>query len=384
MAVFNDVLTTEGQRFLMKMLSGETQNIQFTKLVLGDGNASGDLKAITAPVHAVAEVAIDSVTLSAQNDVTITAIFRNTDITEGFYMREKAIFATDGTEEVLVLYSNAGSLAEYIEPSTSEVYEKIFRSVLLFNQSDNVNITVDNVGYTTIIDFNAHLEDFNNPHKVTKEQIGLGNVDNKTINNQTPEFMESSNLTELSSGDTISVTLGKIAKALKDFISHIGLVASSSILGHIKIGTGLTMSSGTASVKLSDSLTLDDSYTAATSKAVSMLNANLAYQSIDDKITINATNAVSASGYTENGNIVIRISVKAGLKGILLIGKINDINFCPRSEITGIPHIGNSDLDEGKILAPALGETGNMTVWIKNELLTHETIMFTYPKRLLT
>ncbi|RDY25848.1 hypothetical protein, partial [Lachnotalea glycerini] len=83
MAVFDDVLTTEGQRFLMKMLSGETQNIQFTRLVLGDGSTSADLKSIVSPIHQVAEVAIDSVTISAQNDVTITAIFKNTDITEG-------------------------------------------------------------------------------------------------------------------------------------------------------------------------------------------------------------------------------------------------------------------------------------------------------------
>lgn len=325
MAVFNDVLTTEGQRFLMKMLSGETQNIQFTKLVLGDGNASGDLKAITAPVHAVAEVAIDSVTLSAQNDVTITAIFRNTDITEGFYMREKAIFATDGTEEVLVLYSNAGSLAEYIEPSTSEVYEKIFRSVLLFNQSDNVNITIDDVGYTSIIDFNAHLEGYND---------------------------------------------------------HIGRVATGANLGHIKIGEGLQMSNGAASVKLTDDLDMDDSTTALSAAGGKKINANLAYQSINDKISINTANAISATGYVENGGIVIRVVIRPGIKGILLIGQITDISFRPRIAVTGVPHIGNSDQDDNKILAPAIEEDGNMTVWLKSELITHETIMFAYPKKI--
>lgn len=299
MAVFDDVLTTEGQRFLMKMLSGETQNIRFTKLVLGDGNTSADLKTITAPVHAVAEVPIESVILSAQNDVTITAVFRNNDLEEGFYMREKAIFATDGVKEVLVLYANAGSLAEYIEPSTSEVYEKILRSILLFSQSDNVNLTVDDVGYTSTVDFHAHLSDYSNPHKVTKEQVGLGNIENKTINNQIPTFTESSNLVELSSGDTLSATIGKIAKAIKDFISHISLVGSSSVLGHIKIGTGISVTNGTASVKLTDSVNTTDSTTALSATGAKSINDSKAPNSHASTATTYGTGNTNNYGHVK-------------------------------------------------------------------------------------
>lgn len=251
MAVFDDVLTTEGQRFLMRMLAGEIKNVEFTKLVLGDGSTSADLRSVTQPVHGVASVNIDSVVISAQNDVTITAVFKNTDISEGFYMREKALFASDGIEEVLVLYANAGSLAEFIEPSSSEVYEKIIRSIILFSQSDNVNITVKDSGYANLMDFENHINNYNNPHKVTKEQVGLGNIENLSINDQAPTFVESETLTELNSGDKLSVALGKTAKAIKDFINHITTVATESTLGHIKIGKGLQAKEGVTSVDLS-------------------------------------------------------------------------------------------------------------------------------------
>ena len=53
-----------------------------------------------------------------------------------------------------------------------------------------------NSGNTTITDnLTKHIEDFNNPHKVTKEQVGLGNVDNtsdldKPISNATQEALD--------------------------------------------------------------------------------------------------------------------------------------------------------------------------------------------------
>ena len=53
-----------------------------------------------------------------------------------------------------------------------------------------------NSGNTTITDnLTKHIENFNNPHKVTKEQVGLGNVDNtsdldKPISNATQEALD--------------------------------------------------------------------------------------------------------------------------------------------------------------------------------------------------
>lgn len=56
---------------------------------------------------------------------------------------------------------------------------------------------------------------------LTPANIGLGNVANVTPNNQTITYSETKNLTQLSSGEALSVAFGKIAKAVTDFISHV-------------------------------------------------------------------------------------------------------------------------------------------------------------------
>ena len=67
----------------------------------------------------------------------------------------------------------------------------------------------------------AHAENTNNPHNVTAEQVGLGNVPNKATNDLQPTYAKASTLTALSNGERLSVAFGKIAKAIADLIAHI-------------------------------------------------------------------------------------------------------------------------------------------------------------------
>lgn len=57
---------------------------------------------------------------------------------------------------------------------------------------------------------------------LTKSDVGLSNVPNRSTNNQTPTYTVASALAELVSGEKLSVAMGKIAKAIVDLISHIG------------------------------------------------------------------------------------------------------------------------------------------------------------------
>lgn len=56
---------------------------------------------------------------------------------------------------------------------------------------------------------------------LTKSDVGLGNVPNKSTNNQTPTYTAATTLAGLTSGEKLSVAMGKIAKAITDLISHI-------------------------------------------------------------------------------------------------------------------------------------------------------------------
>lgn len=66
-----------------------------------------------------------------------------------------------------------------------------------------------------------HSAQKNNPHAVTKEQIGLGEVANVSTNNQTPTYATPTMLSALVSGERLATALGKIAKAISELIKLI-------------------------------------------------------------------------------------------------------------------------------------------------------------------
>lgn len=72
-----------------------------------------------------------------------------------------------------------------------------------------------------VLSLNIHLANKNNPHNVSATQVGLGNVPNVATNDQTPTYTQASNNTALSSGEKLSVAMGKIAKAINSLISHL-------------------------------------------------------------------------------------------------------------------------------------------------------------------
>ena len=60
-----------------------------------------------------------------------------------------------------------------------------------------------------------------NPHGVTKTQVGLGNVPNVSTNDQTPTYTVANSNAALTSGEKLSVAFGKIAKAISSLINHL-------------------------------------------------------------------------------------------------------------------------------------------------------------------
>lgn len=65
-------------------------------------------------------------------------------------------------------------------------------------------------------EFESHTKNKNNPHGVTKTQVGLGNVPNVSTNDQTPTFVQAITRSNLVSGEKISVSLGKVMKWFAD------------------------------------------------------------------------------------------------------------------------------------------------------------------------
>lgn len=84
----------------------------------------------------------------------------------------------------------------------------------------------------------AHADRMDNPHSVTKSQVGLGNVPNVATNDQTPTYSAASTLATLVSGEKLSVSMGKIMKAITDFISHKSNVSNPHNVTKSQLGLG--------------------------------------------------------------------------------------------------------------------------------------------------
>ena len=108
-----------------------------------------------------------------------------------------------------------------------------------------------------------------NPHGLSKTDIGLSEVPNVTTNNQTPTYTEAVEDAELVSGETLTTAFGKLAKIVKSVISHIGNRNNPHEVTKAQVGLGnvLNLSTDTAITSGSgNNITSGAVYTALTKK----------------------------------------------------------------------------------------------------------------------
>lgn len=100
-------------------------------------------------------------------------------------------------------------------------FKKKFRELEKKASKEDVEKSVTEAKKQADQNLKSHIDNKSNPHGVTKEQVGLGNVPNVATNDQTPTFTDASALGPMVSGETLSAAFGKISKAITDLISHI-------------------------------------------------------------------------------------------------------------------------------------------------------------------
>lgn len=216
-------ITEAGRNLQIRAIAGET--ITFTRFKIGNGElADTDISALVDLINPLVEFSINEMDKSETGYLKLTGKFDSTFITSDFRWRELGIFCKGEDDiEVLYAYSNDGENAGMLKAnSTDVVAEQTVALVIAVGDATSVTaILSESVLYAAKTDFDAHVADNTNPHKVTKEQVGLGNVPNVSTNNQTPTYTLPQVETELQSGETMGTAFGKIAKAVRSFIAHL-------------------------------------------------------------------------------------------------------------------------------------------------------------------
>ena len=208
------VITKAGNDELAAAI-GSNSPITFTRVVLGSGRHTGDLKAITnVKTPAITLPALQSV-LAGSTGFHVLGRLDNSNVTVETNVTEIGVFAKVGSRaEVLYMYTSAES-GDLIPPRREAILVRDYEFDVRI--ADNGQLTVQYSNDTQTIyakraeldavrekvdevakasygkaegqaaaakaesvgqDLTTHKGDKSNPHGVTKSQVGLGNVDN--------------------------------------------------------------------------------------------------------------------------------------------------------------------------------------------------------------
>ena len=216
-------ITDAGKNLLLRAIAGET--ITFTRFKIGNGELSEtEIAGMLDLINPLVEFAINEIDTSQKGFVKLTGTFDSTYITNDFRWRELGIFCKgeDGVE-VLYAYSNDGVNAGMLKANAADVVaEQTVALVIAVGDAESVTaILSESVLYAPKTEFDAHTANKENPHEVTKKQVGLEFVPNVSTNDQTPTYNLEVTEKELVSGEKMSTAFGKIAKAIKSLIAHL-------------------------------------------------------------------------------------------------------------------------------------------------------------------
>ena len=215
-------ITQDGLNVMLRGLLGDT--IEFTKIKFGNGFPGDNASDLVNPLL---ELGITSKKREG-NYITLSCTFVNSELAvDAFWATEIAVYAKDpedtSNEICYAIWEETDiSKADYISSSGERILESQYTIHVFVSSVENVTASLTgSFVYASAADLEAHTSNKNNPHGVTKEQIGLGNVENKAIGDQTPSWTISKTLVNLVSGEKLSIAFGKIAKAIEALINHI-------------------------------------------------------------------------------------------------------------------------------------------------------------------
>lgn len=218
-------VTNIGKKLFASVLAGS--NIEFTHFALGKGALpnSDDWAGLTAPVAHVMDCNITKFS-RVDDKVVLQGEFSNATVPESFLWTELCIYATipgdDEYRRVMVLYGNADALAEYIPgPDSATAVTHRWDTTIALSSALNVSALVQSITYATNEQLNNHTGNQNNPHNVTKEQIGLGNVENYSPDGMIVNFADIGGLREFVKGDPLKMLMSKTATAIGVLLSHL-------------------------------------------------------------------------------------------------------------------------------------------------------------------
>lgn len=262
-------LTDVGKQVLTKVLAGAS--VKFTHFVLGNAACPNpdDWVGLTAPISPVMTCDITGTDI-VSDCVVLRGEFSNANAPESFLWYEQCVYGSVIDDEeysnVMIYYGNAIDHPEYVPgPDSPTAFTYRWSTPIKVSSSASVSATVQSITYATLAQLSEHSNNQQNPHNVTKDQIGLGNVVNAAPNDMVVNFDCNGILKELAQGENLFAVISKLASAIVVLQTHLmnqqnphkvtAALAGAAEKDHRSTGTehGLANYEYFGHVKLSDS-----------------------------------------------------------------------------------------------------------------------------------
>lgn len=161
------IITSKGRNALVNaQLSG---TLELSYIAIGDGKYTGSFNDILKLKNELFTLDIGKAEIDGDNCI-IEADLSNSNLSQGYYLREIGIYAKADGKDILYVYDNAGDDAEYIPNDEGAVsVEKRLRFTLNIGNVSNVTLSTQSVLYALQSDFENH-EDDNEIHVTQKKQ----------------------------------------------------------------------------------------------------------------------------------------------------------------------------------------------------------------------
>lgn len=233
----NTVITNAGVELIKNTMSGETIVITAVKSGTGkvsvdvlakqtevvDEKQNGTIQSIKNKGNAI------SVSVLFENSGLAKGYTMNQ---IGIYAK------TSDQTEILFAISQDNAGKEIPSESSMPYYSLVSNFNFSFSNDLSITSAVEPLGYVTLEAFEEHKNYTSNPHKVTKKQVGLDNVPNVATNDQTVTFNDITELSTISSGDKMSPVFAKIKLAISKLITHLNSTDNPHNVTKTNVGLG--------------------------------------------------------------------------------------------------------------------------------------------------
>lgn len=214
--------TKNAEAQMLKTIEGAT--LRFSRIGLGNGERpSIDFEDITQMQNLVCFGNLTSYERNGTNAI-IHWQLDCASVENTFDWTEYALFALDENDnEFLFSYAYNEGTPQPISSVNSESLVMLENDInICIGDAEHVSAIIGEYSaYASKETVEEHINNKNNPHKVSPEDVGLECVENVSTNDATPTFTEATNLENINSGEKVTTLWGKVKKAISTLYAHI-------------------------------------------------------------------------------------------------------------------------------------------------------------------